>query len=200
MSSDKKPPPAKATDFGGLYLPGDPIPKPDAVEANSDSAWALFNELKGRQEARYAQTAPGGLTVPGSLASRVANGDQRYAATEPARLAQHPAAPASRPAPKSVAPTVDDAMLEARRNNRVCPLPLQWKLMYELLPARTDANGRREPTPPINTAAAWRSTPSLSKRMCLREQIEWSAANGCLDAVHHFLSSMKEDEWHHMGE
>jgi hypothetical protein len=174
MSSDNTSPPPKATDFGGLYLPGDRIPSPDAMERNSDSAWAMFNELSAGQEARYAATEPAGLMHQTPAAAPVA---------------------ASKPQI-----TVDAVMLEARRNNRVCPLPLQWKALYELLPVRTGGDGRREPTPPIATVAAWRATPPLSKRMCLREQVEWAASHGCLEAVASFIFGMQEDEWHHMGE
>jgi hypothetical protein len=186
MSNPKKPP-AKATDFGGLYMPGDRIPSPDAVEANTDSAWALFTALSSGEDPKgFEQTAPASLqmrqgTEPG------------YAATEPAGLQMEP-----RHKPPSGL-TAEAVILEARRNNRVCPQQLQWQLLYDLLPVKIGANGRQDPLPPP-AGQVWKTMPSLSKRTCLRLQIEWAAANGCLQTIHNFFSQLQEDEWHHIGD
>jgi len=188
MSNERKKSPPKATDFGGLYLPGDRIPTAEAVEADTESAWALFNELTVNQEARFAETAPGSL-------QHKAETDQRYADTQPAGLV--PAGPAGTPQAQRV--TVDSVMVEARRNNRVCPLPLQWQVMYDLLPTTVRPDGKRVPTPPL-AGLAWHQTPSLSKRTCLREQVEWAATQGCLGTIQSFFGSLQEDEWHHMGD
>jgi hypothetical protein len=198
MSGDKKNPSGKATDFGGLYLPGDRIPAADAVEQNTESAWALFNELNIGQETRSAETRPAALVPPDSLQARLTSGDHRYATTEAADLSHQPEAPAA-PAAGGRTVSVDEAMVEARRNNRVCPLPLQWQALYDLLPSRIGANGRRQPMQPL-VGAAWGGTSSLSKRMCLRDQVEWAQAHGCLDAVYFLLRNLQESEWHHMGQ
>ncbi|WP_298923412.1 hypothetical protein [uncultured Ramlibacter sp.] len=187
MNAPKKPAP-KATDFGGLYLPGDRIPSVDAVEADTESAWALFTALSsGDGEPRgFEQTAPNGLpTRPVA--------EPGYAATEPAGLQM-----AARHKPPSGL-TPEAVMLEARRNNRVCPQQLQWQLLYDLLPVKADAKGRQDPLPPP-AGQAWKSMPALSKRTCLRLQIEWAAANGCLQTIHNFFGQLQEDDWHHIGD
>ena len=36
-------------------------------------------------------------------------------------------------------------MLEARKNNRVCPIPARWQELYQMLPERKN----NQPTPPL---------------------------------------------------
>jgi hypothetical protein len=67
---------------------------------------------------------------------------------------------------------------------------------HDRLPS--DAHGARPPPPLVG--AAWAATPPLSKRMCLRDQVEWADAHGCLDAIYALLKDVPEDQWHHMGE
>ena len=102
--------------------------------------------------------------------------DTRFAATEPATLhGEYGAKPDAPRGSKAKPPTVHDAMVEARRNNRVCPSPARWQQVYEMLPNK---QGNR-PTPPL-VGPSWLATPSLSKRMCLREHLDWAEANGGL--------------------
>jgi hypothetical protein len=96
-------------------------------------------------------------------------------------------------APKAL--TLQDAMVEARRNNRVCPKPERWKQLYEMLPQRTAT----QPTPPL-LGVSWNATPSLSKRMCLREHLAWAEAKGALPELVAFLKDLPEEDWHHMGD
>jgi hypothetical protein len=43
------------------YIPGDPIPVPDAVEANTESSWALFSDVPRRAEPDFLNTVPASL-------------------------------------------------------------------------------------------------------------------------------------------
>lgn len=43
------------------YIPGDPIPVPDAVEANTDSSWALFSDVPRQPEPDFLDTVPASL-------------------------------------------------------------------------------------------------------------------------------------------
>lgn len=59
-------------------MPGDPIPVPQAVEANSDSTWALFSDVSRSPEPEFSETVPMSLaqpefsdTVPMSLAEEL---------------------------------------------------------------------------------------------------------------------------------
>lgn len=187
-----KPRPAAAR-AGDTYIPGDAIPAPDVVEMEGDSAWAMWNDAHAAQEARFADTEPA------SLADTAAAADPRFAATVPGAL--NPDHPAVRPAAGRQQATasswasLEEAMVEARKNNRVCPVPARWQELYQLLPGKKN----NQPTPPL-LGAAWAMTPSISKRMCLREHLEWAQAQGGLDEVLSFLKRLPEAEWHHMGD
>jgi hypothetical protein len=43
------------------YMPGDPIPVPEAVEADSDSSWALFSDVPRPPEPEFLDTVPASL-------------------------------------------------------------------------------------------------------------------------------------------
>lgn len=90
---------------------------------------------------------------------------------------------------------IDDVMAEVRRFNRVCPSEPHWSRLCSTL---LDAVGL-EPPPAICGAAA-RSTPKLTKRIRVRDQIEWAAQNGALQVVAAFVRSLPEDQWVHMGQ
>ncbi|MBK6006523.1 hypothetical protein JJB11_10505 [Ramlibacter ginsenosidimutans] len=91
--------------------------------------------------------------------------------------------------------TVDDVLVEIRRNNRVCPLPAIWQRLYAYLP-NTGPHLAKVPASP----AEWEQVPSLEKRARLREHVEWAAAQGVLPQVYQALRKLPEERWHHMGE
>ena len=43
------------------YIQGDPIPVPEAVEANTDSSWALFSDVPRQPEPDFLDTVPASL-------------------------------------------------------------------------------------------------------------------------------------------
>lgn len=43
------------------YIPGDPIPVPDAIEANTESSWALFSDVPRPPEPDFLDTVPASL-------------------------------------------------------------------------------------------------------------------------------------------
>jgi hypothetical protein len=93
-----------------------------------------------------------------------------------------------------------DSVLElAQKNDRVCPRPMKWQEMYEMLLSTRRIGSGWEPALPL-ILAAWSDTPAPLKMMRLREHIEWAAAHGCLDEIRWFLASLSEDQWHHIGE
>jgi hypothetical protein len=193
MSNKKSKPMPGAGQGGDAYIRGDAIPVPEVVEMNSDSAWAMWNDAHAAHEAKFADTAPA------SIADMAAAADPRFAATVPGALnPDHPAIQRGNgvrqpPQPRRI--SLDDAMLEARKNNRVCPVPPRWQELYQLLPDKKN----NQPTPPL-VGPAWSVTPSISKRMCLREQLEWAESRGKLEEVLSFLQRLPEAEWHHMDD
>lgn len=153
--------------LGRTYAPGDPLPAPEVVEKDTDTSWALFQALQ-----------EGGVDT-----------QQAFPTTQADTLE----APAQRPA--SAGPGLEEVMFEARRNNRVCPLPAFWNRLCQLLQKETG----KEPPPPVSPAA-WGTTPSLTKRIALRAQVEWAGTNGALLPMYAYFRMLPEDKWHHMGD
>lgn len=96
-------------------------------------------------------------------------------------------------------PTLEQALLEASKNSRVCPQPQKWNDLYNLLPNKSRKGNGWEPALPL-ILAAWWDTPSTLKAMRLKEHIEWAASNNALERVYTFMVSLPEPEWYHYGE
>ena len=94
--------------------------------------------------------------------------------------------------------TLEDALSEAKRNNRVCPQPRKWQELYELLPSKRRVGNGWEPSLPF-ILAAW-DMPALPKMLRFREHLEGAAAHGNIEQVHAFICSLPESEWRHIGE
>jgi hypothetical protein len=187
-------PPRKGLDLDQPWHAADPIPAPEAVASDGESAWALWNEVSQQHEQKFAPTSPMTMrpTAPGTLGP----GERAWAPTQPGGRA--PILPARQPEPQPLF-TLDAAMLVARKNNRVCPRPVRWTEFFAMLPPHKTLRGRQLPPAPA-TGPAWNVTPALTKRLCFREHIEWAERAGMLEGVMAFMQSMREDEWLHMGE
>jgi hypothetical protein len=138
----------------------------EVVERDTDTSWAMFQAIQGQQERGFEKTRPAGLNT-----------------TTPA--GGTPRGPVS----------LDDVLVEVRRNNRVCPLPTVWLRLHALLPNKP---GHLSGVPA--TRDEWTRMPSLQKRARLREHIEWAAVQGVLPQVHQVLAALPEAKWHHMGD
>lgn len=182
--ADRKPPSPAAPSFSG-----DRATAPMALEEDTPSAWARFEELQKAHEAGFQHTQP--ATRPQAPATN-------FAATEPMALPGTGSVPQQRPATGRKA-SMDEALIIARRNNRACPVPAQWAALHRLLPVRT-AEGRTFAAPPPVDGAAWGSTSAMQKRLRLRDQIEWADRSGALQPVFEFLLALPEDQWHHFGD
>ena len=153
MAKPASTPPRKTTSLEQSWNAADPIPVPDAVHQDGDTAWALWNEVSAQHEARFAPTAP--MTVPPTAPGALAPEARAWAMTQPAG-GRAPLRPA---APRAQSPfTLEAAMLVARRNNRVCPRPVRWAEFSAMLPPRKTARGQQKPPAPV-IGAAWKVTP-----------------------------------------
>lgn len=97
-----------------------------------------------------------------------------------------------------LSPAASELISYCQENRRICPN--SWQEMYELLPNKIrNANGGWTPPLPL-ILAAWSTTTPEQKMIRLREHIEYADKNGAIDAINKFLRSLKESEWHHIGE
>ena len=92
--------------------------------------------------------------------------------------------------------TLQEALAEIRKDNRISPLPTRWLEFYRLL--RQEGDGSPLPAEPL-IGSAWAATPPLAKRMCFREQVEWADAHGCLGPAVIFLKSLPESDWNYVS-
>jgi phosphoserine aminotransferase len=95
--------------------------------------------------------------------------------------------------------TLDEVLQEIQNNKRVCPQPIKWKELYEMLPNKKRKDNGWDPPLPL-ILAAWWNTPALLKMHRLKEHIEWASREGCLEKVYNFLLSLDEKDWYHLGD
>jgi hypothetical protein len=197
MPSQPPRPGRPLTDFG--LLPGERPAVPQAQVDDTEDAWDEFKRFSQEwtQSAAPAATpaataapAPAPTAQPGPAGSA-------FAPTEPAPLLRSPPAPP--PISAASRAKLEQALAEARRFNRVCPQPVHWQRLYDMLPNKVTTGRHPHPPPPIG-GSAWQATPALPKRLCLRDHLEWADSQGVLDEVMVFLKSLREDDWHHMGD
>jgi|SRR5262249_7709937 len=93
----------------------------------------------------------------------------------------------------------DELLRYCSENGRVCPMPSQWKALWEMLPNRKPAGSGWEPALPL-ILAAWHDAPALLKILRLKEHIDWAEQHGVLNEADKFLRSLSESEWAHIGE
>lgn len=93
-------------------------------------------------------------------------------------------------------PTLDDVLNEAKRDGRICPLPMKWKELWEMLPEKKRRGAGWEPSLPL-ILAAWHDTPHLSKIIRLQEHIHWADEHGVLPEVYDFLRNLKAEDWYY---
>ena len=86
------------------------------------------------------------------------------------------------------------------QNNRICPNPIYWNELWEMLPKNHTCKDERE-TPPLPLIlAAWWEFSDFQKHQRLVTHIRWADEFGGIDSVDHFLRGLTEDKWFHQGE
>ncbi|MEJ7929755.1 hypothetical protein WG922_07195 [Ramlibacter sp. AN1015] len=187
MESDSSPP-SKPDYLRPARFAGDRPSVPAALELDSATAWAEFERLRdlpspadGPQHAGTTAPTPGTDFAPTQPDSGHAGPAGRLAAPP-----QSPTGPLS----------LHDAMVEARRYNRVCPRPVAWQQLHDMLLARAPAGDR--PPPPPAASDQREPTSFLARRMVLRDQLQWAEAHGLLPDALGYLRGLTEEQWQHV--
>jgi hypothetical protein len=94
---------------------------------------------------------------------------------------------------------LEQVLALCRVGGRVCPQPLKWNDLYQLLPGTHRVGGGWEPPAPL-ILGAWHYTDDAQKAARLKDHIEYAAQHGALDQVAAFLKQLGEADWHHEGE
>ena len=144
------------------------VPVPEAREGG-DSTWELWQEASRKMDLAFAETQP-------SMAAPLS--DLGTDELSPGAL------------------TAQALMVEARRNNRVCPRPQHWLQLYHQL----EGSGYVDLEPPPVGPWLWSKLSDLQKRLRFREHVEWAERHGKLEPVARFMAGLAEADWLHMGE
>jgi len=83
-----------------------------------------------------------------------------------------------------------------RSNGRVCPQPLRWKELWEMLPDKKRNGLGWCPSLPLILAAWWEASLT-EKRNRLEEHLIYAEDKGILENVGAFLRGLPEDQWFH---
>ena len=83
-----------------------------------------------------------------------------------------------------------------QKNGRVCPMPMKWNELWEMLPEKKekDSGGWDPPLPLI--LGAWQESDAFKKERLIVHLI-YAEQKGGIDEVESFLKSLTEDDWHH---
>ena len=93
---------------------------------------------------------------------------------------------------------MQDLIVYVTSNERVCPQPMKWDKMWQVMgsPSR---NIPDFPGLPL-ILNGWHMSTDKEKRLRLIEQIKFGNQMGTLDKVDKFLRALSEDDWHHCPE
>jgi len=78
------------------------------------------------------------------------------------------------------------------QDDRICPQPKQWTVLWELMLRHEKGEGKPGPSLVL---AAWHATTDLDKRVRFKEHLEWAEQLGILDEVSTYLYNLSENEW-----
>jgi hypothetical protein len=83
-----------------------------------------------------------------------------------------------------------------KSNGRVCPQPVKWNELWQMLPDRKRAGTGWQPPVPL-ILAAWSETSTEAKQQRLKEHLVYAEQRGILGEVERFLRNLPEDNWFH---
>ena len=84
-------------------------------------------------------------------------------------------------------------------HSRVCPMPIKWNDLYQMLNDTKQVGAGYEPPIPL-ILGAWENTSDDDKLLRLKIHIKWASDHNQLDEIARYLRSLSEEEWAHYGE
>jgi hypothetical protein len=82
--------------------------------------------------------------------------------------------------------TFEALMTEASKDGRVCPQPMVWQQLWEILPDRRRVGAGWEPLSPF-ILAAWWETSNSEKRDRFHSHLRWASNHGAPSTSPTFL-------------
>lgn len=91
--------------------------------------------------------------------------------------------------------TLNDLKLYVQSVSRVCPQPLKWNELWEMLPNKRRIDSGWNPALPLILGGWWHSTDE-DKRQRFLMHIKYAYDNGVIDDIARFLYSLKPGDWY----
>ena len=101
---------------------------------------------------------------------------------------------------------LDNLLAYAKANNRICPQPMKWQMLWEQLPDRGRGEADQKLRVPLNIIGhsgflvGWWASSDSDKAERIEEHIRWAYEHDGLDSADTFLRELSEEDWHHTGE
>lgn len=94
-----------------------------------------------------------------------------------------------------VYPSMNRMLEEISRNDRVCPNPIFWNELHELV-IKAAINENAHPPLPLILGGWWHSS-NESKAHRLVELLTWADVHKVSNVAWAYINALNEDEWHH---
>lgn len=95
--------------------------------------------------------------------------------------------------------TFEDLIAFCNENERVCPMPMIWNDLWNMLPSNMRVGAGWEPPLPL-ILGAWHHASETEKANRLRVHIEWAKKHDRLEEISSFLRDLDETDWFHKGD
>ena len=90
----------------------------------------------------------------------------------------------------------DDLLAYVRADLRVCPQPIAWGRLWQMLPDNRQVGSDWIPPQPLILGAS--QAPATMKIACLEGQIRYAADRGLLPQIDAFLRALPVSEWQYL--
>lgn len=90
----------------------------------------------------------------------------------------------------------EELITYCQANGRICPMPMKWDELFQMLQNGRQRGESWEPPPPL-ILAAWHFSSKSDKQLRLREHIVWAEKHGMLKKIDNFLRNLREKDWLH---
>ncbi len=91
--------------------------------------------------------------------------------------------------------TLDEVLALATARGRVCPQPMMWNQLHQMLPNTHAPNGVPElPLPLI--LGGWHDSSNEEKAERFHLHLRWADAHGALPRVYTYLAALPDRAWH----
>ena len=92
-----------------------------------------------------------------------------------------------------------DLLTYCKYKDRVCPKPLSWYRLWELILIGRRVGSGWQPSGPL-IDSAWMHTTNAEKQNRFHDHILWACKHGLYEKVDRFIRSLSETQWHHFNE